>query len=114
MQIVPGTRDRGHETVLCCVAGTRHCLVWLDTECRLRRPGDEARGRQAQMVQYLVFQQRADLYPGAAGSSDSLPAPCTRGASGLGEGQAQSVLQASIKEHLLPFGSGRPVGESVT
>lgn len=107
MQIVPGTRDRGHETVLCCVAGTRHCLVWLDTECRLRRPGDEARGRQAQMVWYLVFQQRADLYPGAAGS-------CTRGASGLGEGQAQSVLQASIKEHLLPFGSGRPVGESVT
>lgn len=75
---------------------------------------EEARGRQAQMVQYLVFQQRADLYPGAARSSDSLQAPCTRGASGLGEGQAQSVLRASIKEHLLPFGSGRPVGESVT
>lgn len=65
-------------------------------------------------MQYLVFQQRADLYPGAAGSLDSLPAACTQGASGLGEGQAQSVLQAAIKEHLQLFGSGRPVGESVT
>lgn len=76
--------------------------------------GDEARGRQAQTVQYLVFQQRADLYPGAAGSSDSLPGSLYPGSFKLGEGQAQSVLQASIKEHLLPFGSGRPVGESVT
>lgn len=39
---------------------------------QVEEDGDEARGRQAQMVQYLVFQQRADLYPGAAGSLDSL------------------------------------------
>lgn len=39
VQAVPGTRDTGREAALCSPAGSRHCLVWLDTECRLRRPG---------------------------------------------------------------------------
>jgi hypothetical protein len=52
-------------------AGTLSCLVWLDMECRLGSPGDEARGRQAQMVQYLMFQPGLTFIPQAGGSPGS-------------------------------------------